>query len=240
MPARCRRRGRRAARAGVGGNARRVARRPGDGAAARARGASPAPAAARALRRRDRRLPGPLRPARGETCGSRRARALQPARLARRHARLRPRALSVRVTSGTRALARRPARTPSGRRRRRRHGTARSLPCGARRPRASRGLLRRRRGARLPTGVARRVHARALRRQADPAARAGDDPRGGEARARAPVPRRRHAASSTGSWSGGPQTSSGCPGSSTSSSPASSTRQVQRSGSSAVRRRPGA
>ena len=124
-----------------------------------------------------------------------------------------------------RALAaRRPPRAPRRRRRRRRHRAARAVPRRARRSRARRGLLRRRGRARLPTGPAtRRVHARALRRQADPAARPGDDPRRGAARARASVPRSSAAASSTHSSSAAPRTSSGCRGSSTNDSPASST-----------------
>ena len=55
-----------------------------------------------------------------------------------------------------------------------------------------RGLLRRRRGSPLPAGLAARgAVPRPLRRQADPAPRPRDHPRGGRARSRDPVPRRR-------------------------------------------------
>ena len=192
MPAPRGRRGRRAARAGVGGNARRVARGPGDGAAARARGASAAPAPARALRRRDRRLPGPLRPAGGETRGAGCAGALQPARLARGHARLRSRALPApaRLRRARSSLVDRRALRAADVVVADTEQHARFLAELADLERvevcfvgAEERLFR--------PGPDGRVHARALRRQADPAARPGDDPRGGAARARAPVPRRR-------------------------------------------------
>ena len=58
--------------------------------------------------------------------------------------------------------------------------------------RAARGLLRRRGGAAVPAGMAAGGDLpRALRRQADPAARARDDPGGGASRARDPVSCRR-------------------------------------------------
>ena len=86
------------------------------------------------------------------------ARRLQPARLALRHARRRPRALPPRLARRGRRPPRRPAGVPPRRRRRRRHRGARAVLPRAVRPRGrpGRGLLRRRRGPALPPGLAAR------------------------------------------------------------------------------------
>src|SRR5215207_9385987 len=169
-----------------------MARRPNDRAAARAGRAATAEAGARALRRGDRRLPGPLRPAGCKAYGAGCAGRLQPTRLARGHARLGSRALPGRIAPGTCTRARRPLRATRRRRRRRGHRAARAFPRESRGARPCGGVLRGRRGADLPARRAERcVHACALRRQADPAPGRRDDPRGSATRAGHPVSRRR-------------------------------------------------
>ena len=94
MPARRRGRGARAARAGLGGAPRQLARRRRRGGCGwRSPSSAAAPAEPSRLRRGDRRLPGPLRPSGRKARRAGRAGRLQPARLARRHVRRRPRAL---------------------------------------------------------------------------------------------------------------------------------------------------
>ena len=100
------------------------------------------------------------------------------------------------------------------------------------------GLLRRRRGAPLPARVAAAAGlSRALRRQADPAPRRRDDPRGGAARARDPLPRRRQRPARRAAARAARRTSSGSSGSSTSSCRRRSSARGARSASSAPRRR---
>ncbi len=108
-------------------------------ATARARGdAAALRRTSRALRRGDRRLPRPLRPACGATDRARAAGDLQPARLASRHTRRGSRPLRAGLARGRRARARRPARAPARRPRRRRHRAERTPPRRARRARRER------------------------------------------------------------------------------------------------------
>ena len=100
------------------------------------------------------------------------------------------------------------------------------------------GLLRRRRGAPLPARVAAAAGLScALRRQADPAPRRRDDPRGSAAGARDPVPHRRQRPARRAAGASARRTSSGSSGSSTSTCPRSSSVRAAPSGSSAPRRR---
>ena len=151
------------------------------------------------LRRAGRRLSGPARPPCG--AGARRAgapvvfnplvslcgHARRPTAAASRRARCRP-ARCGRSTA--------PPFAPPTRRRGHRARTPTSSPSSPGSEHVE-VVLRRRGGAGLQPGWrAGEPSRRALRRQADPAARARDDPRGGAARTRARVPRSSAAASS--------------------------------------------
>ena len=83
--------------------------------------------------------PGPLRPPRSTPSRRRAAGRLQPARLALRHVRRRPRPFPARVTRGTRARGARPPRAPRRRPRRRGHAGERRPPGLDRRDSAPRG-----------------------------------------------------------------------------------------------------
>ena len=162
MPAAGRGRGARAPRrrSGRGGSTSWRGRRR-DGCAARASPSRGSCARGRGepLRRAHRRLSRAPRPARGAARGARKAGRLQPARLARGHARRRPRALPAAARWRRAALARdRPARVP-------RAPTSSSRDTrGARRASSRslggldrvRGLPRRRRGARCSGRAGRR------------------------------------------------------------------------------------
>ena len=91
VPAQGRRRGERAARAGLGGKRAQVCGRRRDGTSARARRVVALPACAVRLRCARRRVSRTPRPARGEASRARAAGRLQPTRLARRHPRRGPR-----------------------------------------------------------------------------------------------------------------------------------------------------
>ena len=148
---------------------------------------------------------------------------LQPARLAPRHARRRPGAVPARrrPRAGCCALVDR-RRVPARRSRRRRHRGPRAVLPAASSACATSGSRSRFVGAEdsaLPAGLAAaRAVPCALRRQADPAPRARDDPRRGRARARDPVPRRRRRPARAAPRASGRRTSTTCPGSTTTSS----------------------
>ena len=183
MPARRGRRGRRAPPPGLG-RPELVPRRP--AALARApRRARPRAGRGAGGGRRRRGVPGALRPAGGAADRARPPDRVQPARLAPRHARRRPQALSPVVSGGADAPARRPGGIPGRRPRRGGHGGARGLlPPVVRAPGRPGGRRPRRgRGGALPAGLAAaRAVPGALRREADPAPRPRHDPRGGRAR----------------------------------------------------------
>ena len=127
-------------RAGLGAAPQLVGRAAPDAARRRGR-AQPPPLARRRRRRRraDRRLSRPLRPARREAGRAGTAGRLQPARLALRHARRRPRALPARARRGAASCAsstaaRSAAPTSSSRTPRRTpRSSARSSACAAER-----------------------------------------------------------------------------------------------------------
>ena len=203
-----------ARRRGRGGRAPRAASGTRRGQAGRGRGPSRCDSLARGAaaallgpRRRStsvaRRLSGPLRPAarreRGRAAPRRR---LQPAR-SRSHDTLvgdRGR-FRAGLFTAPRALGRRPPGAAARRPRRRRHRarTPTSSPSSAScRASACEVCLVGAEDRLFHAGLAsRRAVPRPLRRQADPAARAGDDPRGCAARARARVARRSAPGSST-------------------------------------------
>ena len=191
-----RRRGARAAPGRLGAAPQLVGRAAADAAGGRG-GAEPSPLARRRARRRrpDRRLSRALRPAGSEARGAGAARGLQPPRLALRHARRRPRPLSPWITRRRSGAPRRPARLPPRRCRRRGHRGARACSSAEEFGLADdrvRGVLRRRRGPALSSGLAAGATVpRPVRRQADPSARARDHPRRRLARLRDPVSRRR-------------------------------------------------
>ena len=180
-------------------------------ASGRARAAAPS---ARRLRRGARRLPGTSRPACRQARRTRAAGGLQPARLARRHLRLRPRPLPRRLRRGAGTRCRRSARAARGRSRRRGHTRERRPPGRAGRApaRARRGRVRRGRGAGLRARLVagRAVHG-PVRRQVDPAARRRDRPRRRARGARAARSGSSAAASSSPSCATGPRTSDWVP-----------------------------
>ncbi len=237
LPARSRGRGGRAARLGVG-RARAQVRggARGCGPARLGRGPARGAPAESVVRHGDRRLSRPPRHGRGETHRAREARRAEPARLALRHARRRPRAVRAGVRRRPRPAADRPRRVPVGRPRRRRHGRpGGAFPLARRAP--GRGLPRRRRGARLRPRLAGR-RAVPVRGEADPAARARDDPRRGPARAGAPDSRCRERSARAAARGAVRRTSRGFHGSTTSCFPPSCTEPRRPSGSSAGRKRP--
>ena len=202
--------------------------------------------AARATSTRCRRLSRPLRPAGGEAGGAGKARSCSTRSSRCRHARRATAAASPRARR-RRALLRRidRARVPRGRPRRRRHRgrTRDSSPSSpACRASASRSASSARRSAIFQPGWRQPERVpRALRRQADPAARARDDPRGGPARAGAAVPHRRQRPARGARCASAPaERGVGRRGSSTSGCRRSCTARAARSGSSARRRRPAA
>jgi len=192
------------------------------------------------IRLADRRLPRTLRPAGGQGRGARASDRLQPARLARGHARRGPRPLSTRLDVRARPGRSRPQGLPDGRSRRRGHGGARRLLRPARGdPALEGGGVPRRRGrADLPAGLeaAPALH-RALRRQADPTARDRDHPRRGAAGAGDPVQNRRQRPARRHARRSARQRRVGRRGSSTRSSPPSTTGPAARLGSSGRRTR---
>ena len=231
-----RRRGRRrrATPVRLGATAQLVGRPAADAATGGGR-AQPRPVARGRAKRRGphRRVPRALRHDSGPAGRPGPARRLQPARVALRHARRRSRALPGRNGRRRRGASHRPARLPQGGRRRRRHRGARAVLSRGVRPRAraSGGVLRRRRGSPLPARPsAGGAVPRPLRGQADSPARARDHSRGCRARARRSRFASSAAASSSRSSPSGPRTSSGCRGSSTTTSRARSGRPAARSG----------
>ena len=170
-------------------------RRPRRGrAGGRGRGAVALRRPPRALRRRHRRLPGPLRPTRGQADRTRPARALQPARLAPRDARRGPRPLLAGSPAAgvlrqiDRIALRRADLVVADTEQNARHlAELAGLP-----ERAAGGLLRRRGGAPLPPGwqPPEEFHALFVGKLI-PLHGARDDPRGGPPRARDPLSRRR-------------------------------------------------
>ena len=182
----------RASRARVRGAARQLGRALDRRVPTLPRRAAAALLEPRRVRRRHRRLSRALRRAARAARGREAAARLQPADLAPRHARRRSEPLPGRAVHRARPLGRRPPGAAPPRPGRRRHRRERRLPRRARRApsRARTGLPGRRRGPPLPCGLApRRAVPRPLRRQADPVARSGDDPRGCAARSRARGPR---------------------------------------------------
>ena len=242
LPSRRRSRGGRAARERVGAAAAQVvARHRGRRAGSRSPRRDSCSAAGGSLRRPDRGLSRPFRRACRQADRARQAGDLQSARVAPRNPRRGPRAF--RAGSAPARFLRRVDRialrradlvvadTEQNARHLRR--SSRELP-----RRTAGGLLRRRRGRLFrpgwqPPGKFRR----AVRRQADPAARARDDSRGRAARAGGPVPHRRQRPARRAPARRGRRTSSGSSGSTTSGSRTRSSARGARSASSGRPRR---
>ena len=241
MPARGGRGGDRASRERLGAAAAQVVARARRGGQGRVGGGGAAPTrTAGAVRRDDRRLPGPLRHARGAADRPEAPARLQSSRLALRDARRRSRPLRARIASGVGVATRRSNCTATRRPRRRRHGSERALPGRARGdpPRSGGGVLRRRGGSALSTGLAAAgALPRSLRGEADPAARARDDPGGCSPRAGDLVSDRRQRPARPRYSPAGRPMSSGSSGSSTKSCRRRSSARVARSGSSGPPRR---